>query len=87
MHTHCNERLLPNESYFTTIPAVGFQLVEATVQEARARIFTCVQLLFSDGPLESEVQVEFYTQDGSAEGIAILMFGHFLQYSSICVLH
>ena len=40
------------------------------MQEASARKFTCVQLLFSDGPLESEVQVEFYTQDGSAEGIA-----------------
>ena len=50
------------------MPAVGFLEVEATVPETMSRVFACVEILFPDSPLESEVEVEFYTQNGSATG-------------------
>ena len=54
------------------MPAVGFRILEVTVPEAKARIFTCVQIFSpANQPLPTEVEVEFYTQDGSAKGIII----------------
>ena len=52
------------------MPAVGFRILEVKVPEARAWIFTCVQIFSpANQPLPTEVEVEFYTQDGSAKGI------------------
>ena len=50
------------------VPAVGFQVTESYVNESAGRKFTCVEILSSSRPLTSDVVIEFYTQDGSAEG-------------------
>lgn len=43
------------------------------MNEDISRKFTCVDILYTNGPLESDVVIEFYTQDGSAEGECILI--------------
>ena len=43
-------------------------MVETTCGEATSRVFACVEIFFPETPLEVEVEVEFYTQDGSATG-------------------
>ena len=51
-----------------TVPAVGFQLVESAINESYPDKFACVEIKFSLGPLDSDIEIEFYTQDGSAQG-------------------
>ena len=50
------------------VPAVGFLITEEIVPEALPRKFVCVQIQPSSGPLASGVEIEFFTQDGSAKG-------------------
>ena len=54
--------------FFFAVPAVGFQVTESYVNESAGRKFTCVEILSSSQPLTSDIVIEFYTQDGSAEG-------------------
>ena len=56
---------------FFPVPAVGFQVTESFVNESAGRKFTCVEIR-SSRPLTSDVVIEFYTQDGSAEGKLVL---------------
>ena len=49
------------------VTVVGFQVTESDVSEAVSRKFTCVEIL-SGGPLSSDAEITFYTQDGSAVG-------------------
>ena len=49
------------------VVVVGFQVTESEVSEAVSRKFTCVEIL-SGGPLSSDAEIMFYTQDGSAVG-------------------
>ena len=61
-----------------TVPAVGFQVIESTVNESVARKFACVEIL-SGGPLPSEAVIEFYTRDGSAVGKCTIII--------LCIIH
>ena len=49
------------------VVVVGFQVTESDVSEAVSRKFTCIEIL-SGGPLSSDAEISFYTQDGSAVG-------------------
>ena len=49
------------------VTVVGFQVTESDVSEAVSRKFTCIEIL-SGGPLSSDAEISFYTQDGSAVG-------------------
>lgn len=50
------------------VPAVGFRLMEHVVGEATPTVYSCVEIVSSNGPLTSNVVIEFHTQDGSANG-------------------
>lgn len=54
--------------FLFAVPAVGFPVTKSFVRESAGRKFTCVEILSSTRPLTSDVVIEFYTQDGSAEG-------------------
>ena len=51
------------------IVVVGLQVVVSTVNESIGDKFTCVEII-SGGPLLSDADILFYTQDGTAKGKA-----------------
>lgn len=48
--------------------------MESAINESYPDKFACVEIMFSQGPLESDVEIEFYTQDGSARGDSIITY-------------
>lgn len=52
---------------------VGFQVLESTVNESITNFSFCVEII-SGGPLPSDADILFYTQDSTAEGMNVLSY-------------